>query len=174
MINLTEIFSDENINGSTFIGLDTVTTPVLKGGKSNPYQGKVRKVMQGASVMIFQNKKKSSYGAMVERRLAKEGKDPASFTIGPRVWGERIPGTPVVQHKGQHYLECIFLKPGFSCYMVEGKQVNPKDIPGLETDKEEGEQGGLENKVIIRCFKAESIAKIRIEGEEIVNKEFKA
>lgn len=169
MIDLTKIFSDEHISGASFISIDTVTTPVLKGGKKNEYQGRVKKVMQGASVMVFQNKKNSAYGAMVERRLLKEGKDPASFTLGPRVWGERIPNTPVVEHKGQQYLECIFLRPGSVAYMVEGVEIDPRSIPGLELDREEGEQGGLEDKVVIRCFKGESIAKIRIDGNEIVN-----
>ena len=85
------------LSGGTFVGLDTVTVPVLKGGKKNPMQGRVTKVMRGATVMCFSNQNGSAYNAMVQRRLAAEGKDPESFELSPRAWGERVPGTSFVE-----------------------------------------------------------------------------
>jgi hypothetical protein len=156
----------KGISGATFIGLDTITIPTLKGGKSNAMQGKIQKVSIGNSVMIFQNKKSNAYENMVRRRLEAEGKDEATFELKPRAWGERMPNCPIVVHTNKQgetnfYLEVIFVKAGCSYFLFEGKPIDKKNIIGLE-DKEEGEQGGLENKVVIRSFKIDSIARITL------------
>lgn len=157
-----------NVNGASIISIDTVTTPKLKGGKSNPMQGQVRKVMIGANVMVFTNKRSNGYENMVMRRLAQEGKDPKSFQLGPRAWGQRIEGTPFIEHNGALYLEVIFLKPGKSHYEHGVRKIDRSEVIGLEEASEGGEQGGLENKVIIRTFKADSISSITINGERHV------
>ena len=132
---------NENVNGATFVALDTVTEPPLKGGKSNPHKGRVTKVMTGANVMVFQNKSINGYDAMVKRRLEKEGKNPGDFKLSPRAWGHRIPNTPFVEHNGQLYLEVIFLSSGTVHYELDGVQVDPAEIQGLELTKQEGNQG---------------------------------
>lgn len=63
-----------NVNGASFVSISTVTTPKLTGGKSNPHQGRVQKVMTSANVMVFQNKNSNGYENMVNRRLIAEGK----------------------------------------------------------------------------------------------------
>lgn len=155
----------ETLAGGTFVGMDTETTVVLKGGKKNPQQGRVTKRMTGASVMCFSNTNGSAYNTMVLRRLEQEGKDPASFELSPRAWGERIQGTPFVEHKGAHYLEVIFLKAGAVQYLLDGVAVDEMEIDGLP-GRQEGEQGGLENKVVIRTFAMDSITALRANGEE--------
>lgn len=158
-----------NVSGATFISLDTETVPTLTGGKSNPHQGRVVKVSRGASVMVFQNKNSNAYENMVNRRLIAEGKDPASFTLGERAWGTRIAGTPFIEHKGETYLEVIFLKaPKETVYFLDGKEVNASEIQGLKKDEPNADsQGGLDNKVIIRTFKCDSIKTIRVDGLEV-------
>lgn len=165
--SILELLIADNINGATPISIDTTTIPTLKGGQKNPHQGRITKYMQGANVMVFQNKKSSSYGDMVARRLKAEGKDPDSFVLGPRSWGTRREGQPFVDHKGEVYLEVIFLKsPGKKVtYVLDGTTpIDKADIEGLD-DKEEGEQGGLDNKVIIRTFKVSNVVGITISGE---------
>ena len=156
---------NENVNGATFVALDTVTEPRLKGGKSNPHKGRVTKVMTGANVMVFQNKSINGYDAMVKRRLEKEGKNPGDFKLSPRAWGHRIPNTPFVEHNGQLYLEVIFLSSGTVHYELDGVQVDPAEIQGLELTKQEGNQGGLSDKVIIRTFKVDNIKRVTINKE---------
>lgn len=120
-----------NVNGSTFISIDTVTPVTLKGGMKNPLQGRVNKVVIGSNVMVFQNKTTNAYENMVNRRLAKEGKE-TTFEVGPRLWGERIKDTPFVVHKGVLYLEVIFLSAGERHFMVNGvRRDNINDIEGL-------------------------------------------
>jgi len=161
MTNLKTLLN-ENVNGMTFVSIDTSTEPKLKGGKANPFKGRVRKVMTGANVMVFQNKSVNGYDAMVKRRLEKEGKNPASFKLSPRAWGSRVPNMPIVEHKGQYYLEVIFLNAGEVHYEVDGVKTDPSLITGLDFDKVEGNQGGLNDKVIIRTFKVSNITNITI------------
>ena len=158
----------QNVSGSSFVGIDTLTEPKLTGGKKNPHQGRITKRMIGAQVMVFQNKNINGYEAMVQRRLEAEGKDPASFVLGQRAWGTRVPNLPIVEHTKdgatQYYVEVIFLKPGAVEYRLDGAPIAKKDIIGLE-EREEGEQGGLDNKVHIRSFKADSVTEVRIDGK---------
>jgi hypothetical protein len=156
-----------SVNGNTIISIDTVTTPTLLGGKKNPLQGQIRKVMIGGNVMVFTNKNSNGYENMVNRRLIAEGKDPASFELGERQWGERIAGTPFIEHNGATYLEVIFLRPGKTHYEHGLRSIAREQITGLK-DAVEGEQGGLDNKVVIRTFKADSIAAITIDGKRHV------
>lgn len=159
MNNLKEILKE--VNGSTFITLNTCTIPALTGGQNNPMFKKVKKHTIGLNVMIFTNSKSNAYDNMVKRRLEKEGKDPDNFKLSPRVWGTRIPNTPFVEHNGKHYLEVICLHAGDSYYEFDGDVIPKSAVIGLK-DKDEGDQGGLSNKVIVRCYAIDSITQITV------------
>lgn len=167
MSQLQEILS--SVNGNTILSIDTATEPTLLGGKRNTMKGRVRKVMTGANVMVFTNKKVNGYFAMIHRRLVAEGKDPESFVLGPRKWGERIEGTPFVQHNGELYLEVIFLRPGRVHYELDGTVIDEDQVEGLQKRADDPDsQGGLDNKVVIRTFKASSIVAMTVNGQRHV------
>lgn len=181
LYTLRDIFS--KVNGASFVGLDTESTVKLKGGKKNEQQGRVTKRTLGSQVMVFTNQESNGYENMVQRRLIEEGKDPTSFKVGERAWGKRVPNLPIVEHEKdgvvKEYLEVIFLKGGNSEYFLDGNPIKKEDIVGLDEpedkptpvpDKDaeptnEG-QAGLENKVIVRTYAAESIINVRIDGVE--------
>lgn len=163
MTNLANILS--SVNGATFISMDTCTTPVLTGGKKNPMQGRVRKHNTGANIMVFQNKKANAYDNMVKRRLEKEGKNPELFKLQPRKWGTRVQGLPIVEHKGEQYLEVIYLKSGRTSYSLDGHPIDKDNIEGLKISQG-GTQGGLNDKVVIRTFKVGSITRLKVGGNE--------
>lgn len=164
------------IKGGTFVGLDTETVEKLKGGKSNPFQGRITKRVTGSTVMVFGNTESNAYENMVKRRLQKEGKDPEDFQLKPRAWGQRIAGTAFVEHKGEHYIEVIFMHAGDVEYFLDGK---PLDTTNMGTESRWLEvpaqtvnpnaQGGLseENRVVIRTYKLDSIIAVRAKGEEL-------
>lgn len=164
----TLISAVADINGAAFVGIDTQIDVKLTGGKKNPMQGRVTKRMIGANVMSFQNKNFSAYEAMVHRRLVAEGKNPGAFVLSERAWGVRVPNMPIVEHTKdgatKYYLEVIFLKSGTVSYYLDGNPIAKSDIQGL-VENEGGEQGGLDNKVIIRTFAAESITELRVDGK---------
>ena len=158
-----------NINGSSFVGIDTDSIVTLKGGKKNPQQGRVHKVTLGSTVMCFQNKHVNGYEAMVRRRLEQEGKDPDSFKLSPRVWGTRIPEMPIVVHEKdgvvKHYLEVIFMHAGTSHYYMDTPDnIISKDmIIGLEAPRQSVKgQAANNDRVIIRTYDIASITALRI------------
>jgi len=152
----------KQLNGCAIASINSKTEVKLTGGKKNPMQGKIEKVMEGGNIMLFCNMNNNSYNDMVKRRLESEGKDPESFCLGKRVWGERVPQTPFVLHNGQVYMEAIFLKsPKKVSYLYNGEPIEKNQIEGLPV-KEEGEQGGLENKVIIRTYKLDSVTRLKM------------
>jgi hypothetical protein len=114
--------------------------------------------------MVFQNKTVNSYENMVNRRLAHEQYDFTTFTVGPRAWGTRRKNRPFVDHNGQVYLEVIFLHAGKKTYLVDGQPFTGH-IDGLQEEREEGNQGGLVNKVIIRTYNIDNIKSITINNE---------
>ena len=166
----------KEFKGAQIISIDSVTQVKLVGGQQNPMQGKVKKVTLGAQVMIFDSSK--GYKNMINRRLKKQNAEDlttialfeaiasSGFEPGPRQWGQRVDGTPFVEHKGKLYLECIFIRPGKSTYYLGEEEIDKDDIIGLP-DKTEGDQGGLIDKVIIRTFAIDSLLQVRKSKETI-------
>lgn len=159
----------DKIKGSAFIGLDTITDVKLTGGKKNPLQGRVQKLTRGANVMVFNDTEQNGYENMIKRRMEREGKDPSTFTLGKRAWGQRIEQSPFIDHNGKKYIECIFVSPGKSTYLVDGVETDKEDIEGIPESKENPDsQGGIDNKVVIRAYSLDSVHSVRINGVEIV------
>lgn len=154
-----------SLAGGTFVGIDTRTEVKLTGGRKNDQAGRVTKVMRGAQIMVFTNSETNAYDAMVRRRLAEEGRDPQSFELGERAWGTRVTGTPFVEHKGEYYLETIFMRPGAVEYELDGVPIDKSEISGLpEVRDNPDSQAGLDRKVVIRTFKLDSIMGLRALG----------
>ena len=167
-----------NFKGSQIIGIDTLTVVELTGGKSNPQQGRVKKLVEGSKVMVFKSGK--GYFNMVTRRLKKQAEGMEMTTVrlfeaisgagwqpGPRQWGERVSNSPFVQHKDKTYLECIFIQGGKAKYFLDGMEIAKEEVIGLK-GKVEGEQGGLADKVIVRTYSLDSIIKVRKSKKEIL------
>ena len=163
--NFVDILKD--VRGTGFFGIDTETPVLLRGGKANPMLGRVTKLVTGSNVMVFQNKFINGYSALVKRRLVAEGKMADDFKLGPRQWGERVPELPLIHHtkKGETqpcwYFEAIFVKAGDVQYLLDGQPIDKDKIQGMPDKPEEGEQGGLDNKVIIRSYSLDSIRTVR-------------
>lgn len=150
--------------GCTRARIDTVSVASLTGGLKNPMQGRVHKSVHGQSVLIFTNEGGSDYERFVRERLSKEGKDPSSFVAGERAWGKHLPSSPVVEHKGKFYLDCIILDEGDTRYFLEGKEIPEKDVIGLR-EQSSIKQVDLDNKVRLRCYSLDSIKAIELEKD---------
>lgn len=161
---LKEIFKD--IRGTAFIGIDTLSDVKLKGGKKNPFQGRVTKRVAGSNVTIAFGDD-SAYANAVKKRMVSEGKDPDTFELKPRAWGTRVAGTPFIEHGEKNYLECIFNHAGETTYFVDGVETDPTEIEGLELSVKTSDtaQGGIDNPVIIRTYDVNSIETVRFKGE---------
>ena len=173
----------ERFQGVTFASLDTVTVPVLKGGKANPFQNRIEKRCNGLRVMLFTNTKSSGYENKVKRHLEQAGLDPDSFKSGPLPWGERVPNSPFITNGGKLYLQCVFLsqfkvEPEYYatdeinispiCFWEPGMRIEAKEINGLN-ERTGSEHQGLERskQVIVRTYAIESIVALRAMGSEL-------
>lgn len=83
--------------GSKFVSLKT-RTPVRMRKTNNPFHGRVEKISTIRGLIGFK------YQNSVNSKRKAEGND-TEFVAGPRPWGRRIEGAPVVEHKGKHYVE---------------------------------------------------------------------
>ena len=129
---LTDILLNPNFyHGTNFIGFDMKTKVVLKGGKKNPMQGKVDKIHEGFSGMIFSNKDSSAYENMVNRRRALAGL-PTDFTSGKLPWGTKMPGTSVIEHNGAAYLQIIYNQRPVSLIEFATKEMGLALTPAQE------------------------------------------
>jgi len=147
----------KNLKTATPATVITQTIPKMRK-TNNPYFDKVTKFMK-ANVFINFNYEKS-----VNRVREKEGNDEV-FEASKRVWGTRIQGTPLVEHKGNYYLECRFLKHCKSTYLFENKVIDDSDISDFIYEGSNAEHQGVFEEVILRDFKIESILQIKFNKE---------
>jgi len=169
-----------DFNGTTFAGfvMETSFDSMMKKGSKNnrnPWIGRIKKVSH-INGMLFKFGGDSHYQNMVNRRLAKEGKK-MDFEAGSLPWGKAIDGTPFIEHNGNYYLRLIVNSAEKPCYVVDGTKVysSRKELEketGVDEwynakgkgETKEGEQGGLENKVIVRNYRLDSIREIIYNG----------
>lgn len=158
---------------ATIIALTDVkmnkTAPTLADKKNlNPFFERVQKKQKSNVFINF------DYAASVNRKLLKEGKD-ADFVAKPRKWGEKLPGTPLVFHDNQYYLECRFLsnEPKIE-YHVDGI-VTEKSVfesfmivKSAASAEKQKEHQGVDEVIILRDFLVRNVHEITVNGSHYV------
>ena len=157
MISVEQIKQLLGNNDEVEITISYESDVKLKGGKKNPLQGRVKKVVKNATGVIYSA---PHYEKEVNKRLAEEGKKP-NFKANERKWGKRVGNLPIIEHNGTYYLEVFFTDKGDVYYTVDDEKTNKDEIEGLPEYKGEGEQGGIENKIIIRTVKFDNITDLK-------------
>ena len=168
-----------SITGCSFVSLDLCTIPKLKGGKSNPHQGNIRKY----SVFSAFCGSGVSYENMVNKRAVSEFKniigekpvDVRPFQAESMWKGERVAGA-VIRHVDTDSRYIYFFVPSNSKpevrYEFEGKEIAKHDIIGLEDsdDSKEIVVDGLAVTVelVTRTAKMESVRAFRMDGQSYV------
>lgn len=143
------------VNGATFAAIDS---------KTSPSEG-LTKIKTGENVLLFSNKKGSSYERMVHKRLQSIGKDPTTFKVGDLPWGKRIYGTPLIRHNnGRLYLQAIIIGEGEERFFIRGVEISR---PNWLRKCAPSNQGLPHDKAVkVRCYSLDSIEAIRIFGNE--------
>lgn len=172
LVDTKELFTKLfNQNGATFVGLLTeVIPPMRKTG--NPYLNKVTK-RQFHNVQIGFN-----YTNAINNRRDKEGEE-KDFVASPRKWGRRINGTPIVEHvkSGEYgvnyYLETRVLNSQKPDYYLNGVKLNNEvvlnDVLSFMSKKHSNaEHQGVENEVIVRDFRLDSIIAVTLNKETYI------
>lgn len=149
----------DKISGCSFASIDAVCFP--KTG--------VRLEIQGERVIMFTNKTCSGYENMVRRGLMEAGKDPDSFVLGKLPWGERVPESPLITHKGKYYLQTIVLAHGSERWFKDDIEVDVSDLKIAQRYRPDDP-----DKVEVHTYKLESITRIALMGQILVADETKA
>ena len=149
-------------SGAKVVTILAETDPSMRK-TGNPFIGRVRKVTLANVSIGF------VYANSVNRARVKEGVEP-DFTPAPRKWGVRINGTPLVEHKGQYYLEVRWLRTMSSFLTLDREEVKDEetlaDIKSfIPTKSSNAEHQGLEDEIILRDYKLESIRALIYGGE---------
>ena len=143
--------------GTSFEGMDCkVLVKMRKTG--NRWHNRVYKFY---SVNTVSN---ANYTNSVNRQREREGLE-ADFMALPRTWGERIGKSPVIQHKGQFYFSVHIntVTTDVTYQDVDGNDVAKEDFAEF-LPKPSASRQGVENEVITRDYKIESILQIRMKG----------
>jgi len=150
-------------NGARPVNILTATVPQMNK-TGNPFFGRIKKLMNN-TVFIGVN-----YENSVNKVRNKEGNTP-DFVSSPRKWGNRIPKTPLVEHKGKLYLECRFLSlVGTPKYMVDDMTFIDESALANWLVKKKSNAGhqGVTNEIILRDFSLSSILEIHIDNERYI------
>lgn len=134
----------------------------------NPFLDRVSK-KQKSNVFINYN-----YQNTVNRRLLKAGESP-DFEAKPRTWGEKLPGTPLVFHKNEYYLDAGFLTnndPKVE-YILDGKVTDKAAfesfLPQTSAPKTAERQGlDEDSEVIVRTISVRNIHELTVGGVHYV------
>ena len=153
--------------GAFFSTIVAETDPRMKK-TGNPYVGatKISRV-NGLFNWIYEN-------AVNRQRCREEQPVDASgevehFTALPRKWGSRVTRddgtvTPLVEHKGQFYLEMKVERSLGYEYRKDGATLDPKAVEAFLPERKEGARQEVDNPVILRDYSIESIRQITLDG----------
>lgn len=115
------------------------------------------------------------YGNSVNNQRVREGQPLTEdgavehFVPHPRMWGERVQGTPFVRHKGGIYLEVkVERSLGFQ-YELDGEPIDSAEVLPFVAKKKESARQQVDKPVICRDYGLSgnllSIQEIRYDGE---------
>lgn len=108
----------------------------------------------------------TDYARAVNRQREREG-HPEIFFAQPRAWGERIPGTPLVEYRDRLYLT-VRRQQVLQVEYLHAMTNDP--IPAADVEphlkrRGEGRRQGVQNPVVVRDYALDSIRQLRLEGE---------
>lgn len=149
------------------------TVPELRQ-KDNPLAGLVHKLarvqgMLGVKVRPGFRRQPylTDYARAVNRQRDREGHPGGIFYAQPRAWGQRIPGTPLVEHREKLYLT---VKRQTVLYVEYRHAVTNEVLPEDEVEpwlkrRAEGRRQELRQPVVMRDYGLSTVRELRLYGE---------
>lgn len=137
------------IHGETPVSFLAVTEPDWRYRKDNPFAGKV---VKRSVVFGVVNR---DYADAVNRGRILKGL-PADFVPKPRLWGERLEGSCVIEHKGESYLE-VFVDNALTVYLDQAGLVVSHELlePWLRPR-------AASDGVVVRCYKLANVSAFEV------------
>jgi hypothetical protein len=150
-----------NVKGTTAVTVTAVTTPRMNktvDGQANPLYGRVTKRTIRNCMIGFR------YENSVNNQLEREGKE-RGFQAMPRKWGQRVAGTPLVEHNGGLYLECKVERDLEERYLIDGHFVPHHYVEPFLAKRSTTSRQGVDKAVVMIDVALENIEQIRMFGE---------
>jgi hypothetical protein len=162
VINQDQLKDLLNQKGTTIVSFTAVVDPKLKktGNPFDPGQVMKRSVVNGMVGWNYQNS--------VNNQRVREGNE-EEFVAHPRKWGERIQGTPFVEHNDKTYLELKVESTKDPVYLVDGKEATDAQLETIHRflpTRSGSSRQGTEKMVIIRDYNLATIKSIKTKGQE--------
>lgn len=159
---LVRMLSDNK--GANIVTVVTKTEPKMRK-TGNPFVGKVFKVSR-VNGMIGWN-----YANSVNNQREREG-NTDTFVAEPRKWGQRIDGTPLVEHKGTFYVELKVEKSLDSKYIdLAGKELDSDTLAEVKTFIPQRQRAATQQtvkEIILRDYKVASIVSITMNKQAYI------
>lgn len=144
-------------HGAFVVTIETRTIPAM-AKTGNPWAGNCVKLSRVNGILNWQ------YASAVNRQRDREGLI-ADFEAYPRKWGQRIAGTPLVQHKGRTYVELkVERSLGYQYETLDGQPIDPADLAPFLRAPSETRQG-VEREIILRDYALDSITALTYGGQ---------
>jgi hypothetical protein len=154
---------DELLNGlrsfrsAAVVSITARTVPAMRK-EDNPFFGRVVKDAHVNGMIRW------DYQTAVNRQRVREDRTP-DFEEMPRQWGERVRGTPLVEHNGLHYLEVKVQKAHSTYHLDDGTEVPYEDVrPFLKPPGRHRQ--GVDDPVILRDYRLDHITSIIWHGRQ--------
>lgn len=131
--------------------------------RGNPYFGNVRKVVYASGVINF------VYSRLVNRQRRREGRAP-SFRAAKRHWGRKLKGCPLIEHTNGAEETWLYLDLKVQSRVDQFRDaatgaVIPRDELQPWLPKYRKPTQGVSREVVIRDFRLDHIAELRLCGE---------
>lgn len=137
----------------------------------NPYRGKVHKVAHVNGVINWRYANAVNNQRMREGQPTDDEGNVEHFEALPRKWGQRISRddgtiTPLVEHKGRHYLELkVERSLGHEYRDGEGNVYDDETINPWLRKRSKSARQMTDKEIILRDYALDSINEIRMDGE---------
>lgn len=137
----------------------------------NPYRGKVHKISHVNGVINWRYANAVNNQRMREEQPLDEEGNVEHFEALPRKWGQRISRedgtiTPLVEHKGRHYLELkVERSLGHEYRDDEGNVYDDETITPWLRKRSKSSRQQTDKEIILRDYALDSINEIRMDGE---------
>jgi len=155
--------------GASVVSIIAKTEPKFRkklDGQPNPYIGDVIKTSHVNGMMNWR------YENAVNAQREREGNG-EHFTAHARKWGQRLSRedgtiTPLVEHKGKHYLELKVERSlshqysGQDGTIHDDETINPWLLARSKSKRQE-----TEKEIIVRDYAVDSIHQIRLDGKTL-------
>ena len=149
-----------NHKGCSPVTIVSMTDPDMNK-TGNPFFGLVKKVSRVNGMIGW------SYENAVNKQLAREDKT-ADFVAKPRKWGIRLIGTPLVENKGNFYLEMKVEKSLDHRYEdLKGNALDDATMAQVQRFikiRPQSQTQGTDKEIILRDYRLSSILSITYKG----------